>query len=41
MFKRYARATGRDAKGRQLYRIPVRVIFNNSAGSVPVSAALF
>jgi hypothetical protein len=34
MFKRYARATGRDAKGRQLYRIPVRVIFNNSAGTI-------
>jgi hypothetical protein len=34
MFKQFARATGTDAKGRKLYRIPVRIIFNNSAGSI-------
>jgi hypothetical protein len=34
MMKRYARYIGRDAGGRKVYRIPVKVIFNNSAGTI-------
>lgn len=34
MLKRYARYIGRDASGRKVYRVPVKIIFNNSAGTV-------
>lgn len=29
-----ARFIGKDARGRKLYRVPVRVTFNNSRGSI-------
>lgn len=29
-----ARQIGKDARGRKLYRVPVRVTFNNSAGTL-------
>lgn len=29
-----ARLIGKDARGRKLYRVPVRVTFNNSSGSI-------
>ena len=29
-----ARNIGKDARGRKLYRVPVRVTFNNSAGTI-------
>lgn len=29
-----ARLIGKDARGRKLYRVPVRVTFNNSSGTI-------
>jgi len=29
-----ARQIGKDARGRKLYRVPVRVTFNNSSGTI-------